>query len=314
MKAKVVTLSLLALLFGLDSPPDVSAQTTAVLAQLTPEEEVSVSVYRNASPAVVTLSQGRSSGSGSIIRADGLVLTNEHVVRGARQVRVTTADNRRFSGRVLAVDRRNDLALVQIQTRERLPFIPLAGRDGIAVGQQVFAIGSPFGLSGTLTTGILSRVAANGDLQTDASINPGNSGGPLLNSAGQLIGVNKAILSPGGRGNTGIGFATSALTAQNFIARSANSRGFDIDGNIGSTPTRPVLGVTVDSGTLTIRSVQARSAAASAGIRPGDRLIGINGRRIVSLNELRNFLDTQPQSAVLTVRRRGQFSRVRVSF
>jgi len=192
------------------------------------DEQTNINVYRNASPAVVTIIGGNNTGSGSIISPEGLVITNEHVVRMARGglVSVQTSNGQRYNGQVLATDATNDLALIQLRTNERLPFIRLAQSDGIQVGQQVFAIGSPFGLSGTLTTGILSRIANNGDLQTDAVLNPGNSGGPLLNSQGELIGVNKAILANQG-GNTGIGFATSATIARQFVAqvqpgRSAN--------------------------------------------------------------------------------------------
>ncbi|WP_448563310.1 S1C family serine protease, partial [Trichothermofontia sp.] len=197
-----------------------SVATTApsMAAPFQSNEQTNINVYRNASPAVVTIIGGNNTGSGSIISPEGLVITNEHVVRAARSgmVSVQTSNGQRYTGQVIATDAANDLALIQLRTNERLPFIRLAASDGIQIGQQVFAIGSPFGLSGTLTTGILSRIAPNGDLQTDAVLNPGNSGGPLLNSQGELIGVNKAILANQGS-NTGIGFATSALVAQHFV-------------------------------------------------------------------------------------------------
>ncbi len=193
-----------------------------------PSEQAGIHVYRTANPAVVTIRSGPRTGSGSIITADGLVLTNEHVIRAGQPaiaanaitVSVNLADGRRYTGQVIALDRPNDLALLQLvsETGELvsgLPTVQLAIADQLDVGERVYAIGSPFGLSGTLTTGILSRIDPNGDLQTDASLNPGNSGGPLLNANGQLIGVNKAIMTR--EGNTGIGFATSVRTAVAFM-------------------------------------------------------------------------------------------------
>ncbi|MEN9260380.1 MAG: trypsin-like peptidase domain-containing protein, partial [Thermostichus sp. HHBFW_bins_43] len=188
------------------------------------------------------------------------------------------------------------------------PTVPLASESGIRVGQQVFAIGSPFGLSGTLTTGILSRIAPNGDLQTDAAINPGNSGGPLLNSRGELIGVNKAILSSG-RGNLGIGFATNAIVARSFIDQNLNNPPL-----VAGAPTGPRLGVAVDPQTLVIREVQVGSLASRIGLQPGDRLVGLNGRRLTSLEQLLDYLDSRPQSARLTIGRGRQLAEIPVQF
>lgn len=290
----------------------------SALAQSNGEEQASIDVYRSASPAVVTIKTGRSSGSGSIVSPEGLILTNEHVIRAARggQVSVNTTTGKPYTGQVIAVDRRNDLALVRLNTKDRFPTVRLANPKNIQVGQRVFAIGSPFGLSGTLTTGILSRISPDGDLQTDAALNPGNSGGPLLNSRGELIGVNKAILSPGGRGNIGIGFATSATVAQSFIAQNRNR-------TPSTTATRPSpspspsnynLGVTVDTGTLTILGIQPGSPAAGIGLRPGDRLVAINGRRLRGVQDLQAFLSRRPASAVLTVARNRRLADVRVIF
>jgi serine protease Do len=201
------------------------------VAQTAPEERTAINVYRIASPSVVTVRNGRGNGSGSIISADGLVLTNDHVIRNSVDGRVTVllADGKSYEGRVIARDQANDLALLQLANARGLPVIRLGNPNELAVGQRVYAIGSPFGLTGTFTTGILSRIdPAKGQLQTDAAINPGNSGGPLLNSRGELIGVNTAILSPvGGRpGNIGIGFAASVKIASQFIqAGMANRNG-----------------------------------------------------------------------------------------
>jgi serine protease Do len=277
------------------------------------DERTSIDVYRAASPAVVTIAVGRGVGSGTIVSADGLVLTNEHVVRGARngRVAVLAANEKRYEGQVLAVDRRNDLALIRLNTNDRLPTVRLADRAGIQVGQQVFAIGSPYGLSGTLTTGILSRIAQNGDLQTDAALNPGNSGGPLLNSRGELIGVNKAILSPGrSGGNVGIGFATSAIVARDFIQNNRNRT----PTTIASAPTNTRLGVVLDARTLVIQGIERGSLADRVGLRPGDRLLAINGQRLYQAEELQKFLSMRPDSAVLTVARNRRVGNVRVYF
>lgn len=185
------------------------------------EEDVNVKVYQQASPAVVSIESESGTGSGSIITADGLVLTNAHVVSGSQKVKVTLADGREFEGDVVAFgDSGLDLAAVKIIGQTNLPTVKLAAPNTISVGQRAFAIGNPFGqFQGTFTTGIVSRVDSNrGLIQTDAAINPGNSGGPLLNSHGELIGVNSAIFSPGSNGsNTGIGFAIVIDRVQPFL-------------------------------------------------------------------------------------------------
>ncbi|MGL5062803.1 MAG: S1C family serine protease [Microcoleus sp.] len=278
-------------------------------------EQIGIQVYQKALPAFVTINAGGSSGSGSIVRADGLVLTNEHVVRGARQglVAVVSSNGNRYRGRVLATDVTNDLALIQLETNDRLSVIPLAETSRIQVGQRVYAIGSPFGLSGTLTTGILSRIGRNGDLQTDANLNPGNSGGPLLNSQGQLVGVNKAILSPDGRSNSGIGFATSAPVAQRFIQQViARSNSDDRTFSEQNPPRR--LGVNIDRSNLSIDSVERDSVAAAAGLRRGDRLVAVNGRRLRQIDQLLRFLEGGPDTMLLTVERDRQLREVRINF
>ncbi|MDJ1173395.1 S1C family serine protease [Roseofilum capinflatum] len=313
------------------TPPALSLPEASILAQFSGEEQTRIQVYRQASPAVVTIKAGRGSGSGSIIRSDGLVLTNEHVVSEARRgrVEVRTSQGNRYQGYVIAVDRRNDLALVRLDTNDSLPTLPIADRQGVQVGQQVYAIGSPFGLSGTITTGILSRIdPENGDLQTDAALNPGNSGGPLLNSRGELIGVNKAILSRNGT-NSGIGFATNSAIAREFIVANGNQRdpGFPDDRLARRDPTfpednrnsgdrfsdRPRLGVTVDQD-LIVLEVERGSLAADIGFRPGDRLLAINHRRLRGVNDLIGFLETRPRSMLLTVRRNRRIAEVLIEF
>lgn len=185
------------------------------------EEGVNVRVYRAASPAVVSITTESGTGSGSIISADGLVLTNAHVVNNVRQITVVLSDRRRFEADVVGFGEGGlDLAALRIRGQRNLPTLEIAPPNSVEVGQRAFAIGNPFGqFQGTFTTGIVSRVDTNrGLIQTDAAINPGNSGGPLLNSRGQMIGVNSAIYTPrGSSGNTGIGFAIAIDRVQPFL-------------------------------------------------------------------------------------------------
>lgn len=185
------------------------------------EEEVNVRVYQAASPAVVSVEAGDGSGSGSIISPDGLILTNAHVVAGARTVQVILSDGTKLQGDVIAFGEAGlDLAAIQLRDQSNLPTIRIAEVGSAAVGQRAFAIGNPFGqFQGTFTTGIVSRIDPNrGLIQTDTAINPGNSGGPLLNSRGEMIGVNSAIFAPrGASGNIGIGFAISVDRVQPFL-------------------------------------------------------------------------------------------------
>jgi S1-C subfamily serine protease len=186
------------------------------------EEETNIQVYSKASPSVVSIQVGRAAGSGSIISADGLILTNAHVLEGSQgqTIKVLLSDKREFTGQVVGVGNGGqDLALIKLDGAKNLPAIEFA-RGKIQVGQRAFAIGNPFGkFQGTFTTGIVSRVDSKlGLIQTDAAINPGNSGGPLLNSDGQLIGVNTAIYTgSNNRGNIGIGFAIASDRVNSFM-------------------------------------------------------------------------------------------------
>jgi S1-C subfamily serine protease len=196
-------------------------QSHQVLAQ-DADETTSERVYANARPAVVSIEADDGTGSGSIITADGLILTNAHVVGNSRTVKVRLADGRTLDGRVIGYGDGLDLAAVRIQGNN-FPTIPLATTTA-KVGQRAFAIGNPFGLEGTFTTGIVSRLDTEGGrIQTDAAINPGNSGGPLLNSQGQLIGVNTSIYSISrDSGNIGIGFAINTNRVQPFLTAVQN--------------------------------------------------------------------------------------------
>jgi S1-C subfamily serine protease len=185
------------------------------------EEQTNIRVYEKASPAVVTVDTDRSNGSGTIISPDGMVLTNAHVVSAGGTVNIILSDGRKFVADVVGFGEDGlDLAVVKIRGQNNLPTIPLARPGSVKVGQQAFAIGNPFGkFEGTLTVGIVSRIdLSRGLVQTDAAINPGNSGGPLLNSSGELIGVNTSIFTRGrGGGSIGIGFAISADKVPAFL-------------------------------------------------------------------------------------------------
>ncbi|MBP0018836.1 MAG: trypsin-like peptidase domain-containing protein [Cyanobacteria bacterium SBLK] len=303
--------------------------------KLNASEQTRIDVYQKASPAVVTVAVGRSAGSGSIIHASGLVLTNAHVVENARRGRVVVIDSegKEYPGQAFALDGENDLALVQILARDRFPALQLANSQSIQVGQEVYAIGSPFGLAGTFTTGILSRIAPNGDLQTDAAINQGNSGGPLLNSRGELIGVNKAILSPNRRGgNVGIGFATNATAVKEFLSgnrdRITSAAEIARRDRVSSTsrssspersrnprrndrPTRLGLSLTPN---LFIVGIERNSLAARSGLRPGDRIVAIDRRRIRNILELVSFLRTRPDAASLTILRDRRLGTIEIDF
>ncbi|MDX2256658.1 MAG: trypsin-like peptidase domain-containing protein [Pseudanabaenaceae cyanobacterium bins.39] len=188
------------------------------------DEDINIRVYQSASPAVVSIQAAGNNGSGSIIDSKGLILTNAHVVQNARTVMVTLSDKRQFRGTVLASSRNPDLALIQLENvTSNLPTLTIANSSSIQVGQRAFAIGNPFGrFAGTLTTGIISRIDRDRKLlQTDAALNPGNSGGPLLNSRGELIGVNTAIFTTSSV-NSGIGLAIEADTVKQFIASASN--------------------------------------------------------------------------------------------
>jgi S1-C subfamily serine protease len=180
-----------------------------------------------ASPAVVTVYAGREIGSGSIVSPDGLVLTNHHVVSRLRQrsLYIETGEGTRYDGQVVATDRRNDLALLQIDAQAMLPIVRLAANQRAEVGQSVCAIGSPLGQAGVLTEGRLLKIRSNGDLESDVLLKPGNSGGPLLNAQAEMIGVNKGVAK---RSTSGTGdrnsFATSIDAVREFLQQNRSSR------------------------------------------------------------------------------------------
>jgi serine protease Do len=237
----------------------------------------------------------RSLGSGFIINPDGFIVTNNHVVDGATEVRVTLSDGREFPAKVVGRDPKTDLALLRI-TATGLPVVPLGDSTALAVGEPVMAIGNPFGLEQTVTTGIVSatgRVIGEGPyddfIQTDAAINPGNSGGPLINTRGQAIGINSAILSQTG-GSVGIGFAIPVSLAKPVIGQLA-SNGRVVRGWLG-VAVQPVtaelaqsLGLAELKGAL-VSSVVTASPAMRAGIKAGDVITEYDGVKLPRANRL----------------------------
>ncbi|TVQ91212.1 MAG: Do family serine endopeptidase [Chromatiaceae bacterium] len=247
--------------------------------------------------------ESQSLGSGVIVDAErGLVLTNHHVVRSAAAIRVTFHDGRRLDAELVGSDPETDIAVLRVPTdhdRSALSALPIADSDQLQVGDFVVAIGSPFGLAHTVTSGIVSALGRTGlgiegyesFIQTDASINPGNSGGPLVNLRGELVGINTAILAPGG-GNVGIGFAIPANMAASIVGQiiehGAVRRGLFGIGVQDLTPDIAAgLGIDLYRGAV-IASVQPDSAAARAGLRAGDVVTNLNGAVVASAGDLRN--------------------------
>lgn len=190
-----------------------------------PDERATINVYEKINPSIVAIDaqvkDGFSAGTGCIVRSDGVILTGSHVIEDAKNIQVKTSNGKEYDAKVLAVMGTNkDLALLKIDTKEKLPIIKFGNSDEVKVGQRVLAIGNPFGFSGTLTQGIVSRIDyTRGRIQTDASINPGCSGGPLLNASGEVIGISQSIYNPDNNiSNIGIGFAIPVNDAKEFLA------------------------------------------------------------------------------------------------
>ncbi len=198
--------------------------TPVFSANYTADEQISISVYEAINPAIVAieaqLDDGVSAGTGCIVTSDGLILTGSHVVEGGVNIDVKTSGGQIYKAKVVSkMGKNNDLALLKIQPKQPLKTIKFGDSEKIKVGQKVLAIGNPFGFSGTLTQGIISRIDyAKNKIQTDAAINPGCSGGPLLNTSGEVIGINQSIYNPDNNiSNIGIGFAIPINDAKKFI-------------------------------------------------------------------------------------------------
>ena len=306
------------------------------------EEQNNISVYKRVLPSVVNITSTtlifnffygtvpqQGQGSGFILDKAGHVLTNFHVVEGAnRGIEVLLSDKRRFQAKVVGSDKVHDLALLQIEAPNLQP-ITLADSAGLAVGQKVYAIGNPFGLSGTMTTGIISAIRPirseggapiEDAIQTDAAINPGNSGGPLLNSHGEVIGINTMIASNGADQSSGIGFAIPIDTAKAVLADltrygkvrrpSLGIVSYAIGPDLASQ-----MGLDADSGVL-IQRVLPGGAAERAGLHGGsqqayvgntpimlggDLIVAIDGQQITDPQDISVIMDKHQAGDTISV-------------
>ena len=235
-------------------------------------------------------------GSGVIVSADGYILTNNHVVEGADEIEVTLNDSRHAHGKVIGTDPDTDLAVLKIEL-DKLPVITLGNSDGLEVGDQVLAIGNPFGVGQTVTSGIVSALGRNqlginnfeNFIQTDAAINPGNSGGALIDVNGNLEGINTAIYSRSG-GSMGIGFAIpvsmAKIVLEGIVKEGQVRRGWiGVEPNNLSPELAETFGVKADTGVIITGVLQA-GPAAKAGIRPGDVITGVGDKKIDNVQEL----------------------------
>jgi S1-C subfamily serine protease len=306
------------------------------------EEQNNIAVYKRVLPSVVNITSTtlvfnffygtvpqQGQGSGFVLDKAGHVLTNYHVVEGAnRGIEVMMSNKRRYSAKVVGTDRVHDLALLQIDAPNLQP-VTLADSSELSVGQKVYAIGNPFGLSGTMTRGIISSIrdirgsegAPIGDaIQTDAAINPGNSGGPLLNSRGEVIGINTMIASNGADQSSGIGFAIPINTAKAVLADltrygrvkrpSLGIVSYGIGPDLASQ-----MGLAVDSGVL-IQKVVPGGAAERAGLRGGnqqayvgnmpimlggDLIVAVDGQEVTDPQDINALMDKHQAGDTISV-------------
>ena len=298
------------------SGPLWSGPTVAHSAGLGGDELNNIDIYKAAKDSVAYITSTvyqqtfffemvptRALGSGFLISPDGRILTNNHVISGSSKIEVRFSDGSRYTAKVLVADRADDLAMIQIDPKKKVPFLKLGDSDALQVGQKVLAIGNPFGFSGTLTTGVVSSLGREirnenstleGLVQTDAAINEGNSGGPLLDSQGNVIGINTAILAPSG-GNIGIGFAMPINRAKAMLE----------DFRVGKSFGRPRFGASTvyiagdlaaelklpTAGGLLIQEVGRGSAAEQAGLKGyrdvvlvGNERLGVGGDFITEVD------------------------------
>jgi S1-C subfamily serine protease len=348
MILKKVSLGILVLLIALWSPPAFS---------ITEDEKNNINVYEKVADGVVNVTSTaiqmdfffnafptQGSGSGSIIDVKGHILTNHHVVANAQKLEVTLADESKWPAKLIGSDPDSDLAVIKIDApKEKLKVIQRGDSKNLKIGQKVLAIGNPFGLERTLTTGIISSLGRTirsdvGTLmediiQTDAAINPGNSGGPLLNSDGEIIGINSAIISPSG-GSVGIGFAIPVNTAKKLIPELI-AKGYVTYPWIGATiqslipEVAKYLKLKIDRGAM-IAEVAKGGPAYKAGLRGGNKRIQVGNmimivggdivvkadQRDVKTNDelIRYIREKKPGDGILLkVFRKGKFEDVKVT-
>lgn len=257
----------------------------------------------------------RSLGSGFIINAEGYIVTNNHVVENASDIKVALSDKEEYDAKVIGRDAKTDVALIKIEAKKALPTASLGDSNKLRVGEWVMAIGNPFGLGHTVTTGIVSakgRIIGAGPydefIQTDASINPGNSGGPLFNMNGEVVGINTAIIATG----QGIGFAIPINVAKDLLV-SLREKGRVVRGWLGVQVQRitPELaksfGLDRERGAL-VADVMPDTPALKAGIERGDVIVEFNGRKIEEMNDLPRVVANTPPNADVPVKlmRKGQ--------
>src|SRR5690349_8351279 len=312
-------------LAGPDAPSWVTRPTHVELTQAAgpanfdADEQNNIAVYKKALPSVVNITSTavafdffygavpqQGMGSGFVIDTEGHILTNNHVVEGARQLEVTTSDKKKYKAQIVGTDPVHDLAVIQIPNKS-VPQAEIGDSKSLVVGQKVYAIGNPFGLSGTMTRGIISSIrsvrgpegnAIDQAIQTDAAINPGNSGGPLLNSRGEVIGINSMILTGGADQSAGIGFAIPINTAKailNDLVTLGRVRRPTL--GVRTLPIGPELadqmGLASDSGLLIIQVVPG-SAAERAGLRGGSERAYLGNSVIALGGDLIVAVDGQP--------------------
>ena len=256
----------------------------------------------------------QGAGSGFIISKDGLILTNNHVVEGAKELTVTLSDKEEYPAKVIGRDPKTDIAVIKIEPKASLAAVTLGNSDSLRVGDWVVAIGNPFGLSNTVTAGIVSakgRVIGAGPyddfIQTDASINPGNSGGPLFNMQGQVVGINTAII-PNGHG---IGFAVPVNQATALLPQ-LESKGSVTRGylGVGIQTITPELAKALnlkDTKGALVASVSKGSPAEAAGIKQGDVIVGFDGKQVAETNALPPLVAATPiaKEVPVTILRNG---------
>jgi S1-C subfamily serine protease len=281
------------------------------------DEQNNIDIYKSSKESVVYVTstvyqtnfffepvQTKELGSGFLINSEGQILTNNHVVSGSSQVEVTLPDQSRYKAQILFRDKVNDLALIKIEPKKQLPHLGLGDSDRLQVGQKVLAIGNPFGLAGTLTVGVISALGRpiqgennqdlEGMIQTDAAINSGNSGGPLLDSQGQVIGINTAIYGPNG-GNVGIGFAMPINRAKAILDDFRSGKKLAparlgvssllVSGDLARALKLP------ESGGLLIQRVERGSAADGAGLHGADNQVIVGNYRIPVGGDLITAID-----------------------